>query len=105
MEPASVDRRRAGVDVLPVGPRVIGRVFATVEDKDFALAVLRAYNDWHVDEWCAAYQISRTGTDLGALAKQASASSALLPRQRAAGTRGNDVRSRGVEAIACGPRT
>ena len=22
------------------------------EDKDLALAVVRAYNDWHVDEWC-----------------------------------------------------
>ena len=24
-------------------------------DKDLALAVLRAYNDWHVDEWCGTY--------------------------------------------------
>ena len=25
------------------------------DDKDLALAVLRSYNDWHVDEWCGAY--------------------------------------------------
>ena len=25
------------------------------DDKDLALAVLRAYNDWHVDEWCGTY--------------------------------------------------
>ena len=24
-------------------------------DKDLGLAVLRAYNDWHVDEWCGTY--------------------------------------------------
>ena len=25
------------------------------EDKDLALAVVRAYNDWHIDEWCGTY--------------------------------------------------
>ncbi len=30
-------------------------MFAAADDKDFALAVLQAYNDWHVDEWCGAY--------------------------------------------------
>lgn len=39
----------------PSFPGFSGRVFSAVDDKDFALAVLRAYNDWHVDEWCAAY--------------------------------------------------
>ena len=39
----------------PSFPGFSGRLFAAVEDKDLALAVLRAYNDWHVDEWCAAY--------------------------------------------------
>ena len=39
----------------PSFPGFSGRVFANVEDKEFALAVLRAYNDWHVDEWCAAH--------------------------------------------------
>jgi predicted TIM-barrel fold metal-dependent hydrolase len=39
----------------PSFPGFSGRVFATADDKDFALAVLRAYNDWHVDEWCGTY--------------------------------------------------
>jgi predicted TIM-barrel fold metal-dependent hydrolase len=39
----------------PSFPGFSGRVFANVEDKDLALAVLRAYNDWHVDEWCGSY--------------------------------------------------
>ncbi len=39
----------------PSFPGFSGRVFATADDKDMALAVLRAYNDWHIDEWCGAY--------------------------------------------------
>jgi predicted TIM-barrel fold metal-dependent hydrolase len=39
----------------PSFPSFSGRLFASSPDKDFALAVLRAYNDWHVDEWCGAY--------------------------------------------------
>jgi predicted TIM-barrel fold metal-dependent hydrolase len=39
----------------PSFPGFSGRLFAAAEDKDLALAVLRAYNDWHVDEWCGAY--------------------------------------------------
>jgi predicted TIM-barrel fold metal-dependent hydrolase len=39
----------------PSFPGFSGRVFAAADDKDFALAVVRAYNDWHVDEWCGAY--------------------------------------------------
>ncbi|MCU1392452.1 MAG: amidohydrolase 2 [Ilumatobacteraceae bacterium] len=39
----------------PSFPGFSGRVFATAEDKDLAIAVLRAYNDWHIDEWCGAY--------------------------------------------------
>ncbi|NED66023.1 amidohydrolase family protein, partial [Streptomyces sp. SID10244] len=30
------------------------RLFAT-EDSDFSLALVQAYNDWHIDEWCGAY--------------------------------------------------
>ena len=26
-----------------------------IGDRDLALAMTRAYNDWHIDEWCAAY--------------------------------------------------
>jgi predicted TIM-barrel fold metal-dependent hydrolase len=39
----------------PSFPGFSGRVFATANDKDMAIAVLRAYNDWHIDEWCGAY--------------------------------------------------
>jgi len=39
----------------PSFPGFSARLFAASEDKDLALAVIRAYNDWHVDEWCGAY--------------------------------------------------
>jgi Amidohydrolase len=32
-----------------------GRIFTQLEDSDLALALVHAYNDWHIDEWCAAY--------------------------------------------------
>ncbi len=32
-----------------------GAFFALSKDKPLALTMLMAYNDWHVDEWCAAY--------------------------------------------------
>src|SRR5437588_845861 len=31
------------------------RTFAESHDKDLALVMLEAYNDWAIDEWCAAY--------------------------------------------------
>ena len=31
------------------------RTFAESHDKDVALVMLQAYNDWVIDEWCAAY--------------------------------------------------
>lgn len=39
----------------PSFPGFAGRLFATHPDKDLALAVTRAYNDWHIDEWCGSY--------------------------------------------------
>jgi predicted TIM-barrel fold metal-dependent hydrolase len=39
----------------PSFPGFSGRLFAATEDKDLALDVVRAYNDWHVDEWCGSY--------------------------------------------------
>ncbi|MET0199092.1 MAG: amidohydrolase family protein [Rhodococcus fascians] len=39
----------------PTFPRFCGQFFAAVKDKDLALAVVRAYNDWHIDEWCGSY--------------------------------------------------
>ena len=32
-----------------------GQLFYTCEDKDIALELLQAYNDWHIDEWCGTY--------------------------------------------------
>ena len=39
----------------PSYPQFCGQYFARAQDKDLGLAVLRAYNDWHLDEWCGAY--------------------------------------------------
>jgi predicted TIM-barrel fold metal-dependent hydrolase len=39
----------------PSFPSFSGRLFAACDDKDLALAVVRAYNDWHIDEWCGTY--------------------------------------------------
>jgi hypothetical protein len=36
----------------PSFPAFCGQVFYGAKDKNLALAVLHAYNDWHVDEWC-----------------------------------------------------
>ena len=38
----------------PSFPGFAGRLFAT-EDPDFSVALVQAYNDWHVEEWCGAY--------------------------------------------------
>jgi predicted TIM-barrel fold metal-dependent hydrolase len=32
-----------------------GRRFQEAHDRDMALVMLQAYNDWHIDEWCAAH--------------------------------------------------
>ena len=32
-----------------------GALFYTAADKDLSLEVLRAYNDWHIEEWCGTY--------------------------------------------------
>jgi len=39
----------------PSWPGFAGRQFQMTPDKDMALALLRAYNDWHVDEWCGSH--------------------------------------------------
>jgi predicted TIM-barrel fold metal-dependent hydrolase len=39
----------------PSFPSFSGRLFAACDDKDLALAVLQAYNDWHIEGWCGAY--------------------------------------------------
>jgi predicted TIM-barrel fold metal-dependent hydrolase len=38
----------------PSFPQFCGQLFARTADKDQALAMLRAYNDWHIDGWCGA---------------------------------------------------
>jgi predicted TIM-barrel fold metal-dependent hydrolase len=38
----------------PSFPTFTARVFAS-DDPALSLALVRAYNDWHIDEWCGAY--------------------------------------------------
>jgi predicted TIM-barrel fold metal-dependent hydrolase len=38
----------------PSLPGFAGRLFAALDDKDAAYALTRAYNDWHIHEWCGA---------------------------------------------------
>jgi predicted TIM-barrel fold metal-dependent hydrolase len=38
----------------PSFPTFTARVFQS-EDLDLSAALVRAYNDWHIDEWCGAY--------------------------------------------------
>jgi predicted TIM-barrel fold metal-dependent hydrolase len=38
----------------PSFPTFTARVFAS-DDPDLSLALVRAYNDWHIDQWCGAY--------------------------------------------------
>jgi Amidohydrolase len=39
----------------PSFPGFSGRLFAAADDKDLALAVLQAYNDWHIEEWAGSH--------------------------------------------------
>ncbi len=39
----------------PSFPQFCGQLFSRTEDRTVALAMLQAYNDWHIDEWCGAY--------------------------------------------------
>ena len=39
----------------PSFPSFSGRLFLGTEDKALAAAVVRAYNDWHIQDWCGAY--------------------------------------------------
>jgi predicted TIM-barrel fold metal-dependent hydrolase len=36
-------------------PGLGGQFFTQNDDKEYVGALLRAYNDWHIDEWCGAY--------------------------------------------------
>ena len=49
-------QRRARLAVLPVVPAVLRPDSSPAPtDKDVALAMVQAYNDWHIDEWCGSY--------------------------------------------------
>jgi len=39
----------------PSMPGFCGQLWAKHPDKDVARALLQAYNDWHIDEWCGSY--------------------------------------------------
>jgi predicted TIM-barrel fold metal-dependent hydrolase len=39
----------------PSFPQLCGQLFARSKDKDAGLAILKAYNDWHIDDWCGSY--------------------------------------------------
>ncbi|MEY2404092.1 MAG: hypothetical protein QOD38_1643 [Acidimicrobiaceae bacterium] len=39
----------------PSFPNLCGQLFARSKDKESALPILKAYNDWHTDEWCGTY--------------------------------------------------
>jgi predicted TIM-barrel fold metal-dependent hydrolase len=73
MEPTSFDEIRSGCyDIhdrvkdmnangvlgsmcFPSFPQLCGQLFARAKDKELGLALLQAYNDWHIDEWCGTY--------------------------------------------------
>ena len=39
----------------PSFPSFSGRLFLADQDRELSAAVVRAYNDWHIDEWCGLY--------------------------------------------------
>ncbi len=39
----------------PSFPSFSGRLFMGADDKDLALAMVQAYNDWHIEAWCGSY--------------------------------------------------
>ena len=72
MEPTRLDQMRAGTwDVharvkdmdangvlgsicFPTFPHFAGKLYTMISDKELSLAALRAYNDWHLEDWCGA---------------------------------------------------
>ena len=39
----------------PSFPQFCGQMFSNSQDKELGLAVLRAWNDWHIEDWCGAH--------------------------------------------------
>ncbi len=54
VEAMDVDGVHAALQ-FPQFPRFGGTLFLEAQDKDLALAIVRAWNDWMLDEWWAAY--------------------------------------------------
>jgi hypothetical protein len=52
LEAMNVDGVLAAL-LFPTFPRFCGQTFLEADDKDLALACVRAYNDWMIQEWCA----------------------------------------------------
>ena len=58
-----LDQRIADMDAngvlgsmcFPSFPQFCGQLFSRTEDKRVALAMVQAYNDWHIDQWCGGY--------------------------------------------------
>jgi predicted TIM-barrel fold metal-dependent hydrolase len=58
-----IDQRIADMDAngvlgsmcFPSFPQFCGQLFSRTEDKQVALAMVQAYNDWHIDQWCGSY--------------------------------------------------
>ena len=58
-----VDRRVADMSLngvltsmcFPSFVQFCGQLFARTEDKELALAMVRAYNDWHIDDWAGSH--------------------------------------------------
>ena len=44
-----------GAMCFPSFPSFSGRLFLADQDRELSAAVVRAYNDWHIDEWCGLY--------------------------------------------------
>jgi len=47
------DNERDGVDAATIYPAAVGSAY-TIEDRELALACMRAYNDWLIDDFCSA---------------------------------------------------
>ena len=42
----------------PSMPRFCGQLFSEADDKELALACVKAYNDWMIDEWCGRRRVA-----------------------------------------------
>ena len=89
-------QRRARLAVLPVVPEFCGQLFARTDGQGrSACAMLQAYNDWHIDEWCGTLprplHPARAPADLG---PAADGRRGAPRRRRRAATRSRSPRTR-----------